>query len=211
MNDAAYLYEPTNNVSNTYANNSLNQYTSVNGTAYSYDGNGNLTSDGTNTCAYDAENRLVRVVNGSYTLTNLYDGLGRRVAKTVNGVSTSYVYDGDQVIMEYNTSGQALRRYVYGGGIDEPICLFTTNAQYSYHFDSLGSVIALSSGSGAVAERYTYDAFGKPSWISSISNPYLYTGRNTIQKRVCTTTAPGFMGRPSGGSYRLTHWGIRRE
>ncbi len=41
-----------------FAANALNQYATVNGTAYSYDDNGNLTGVGGATYAYDALNRL---------------------------------------------------------------------------------------------------------------------------------------------------------
>ena len=43
----------------TYAADGLNRYTSVSGTPYVYDANGNLTFDGSTTFAYDVENRLV--------------------------------------------------------------------------------------------------------------------------------------------------------
>ena len=55
-----------------------------------------------------------------------------------------------------------------------------------YHFDGLGSVVALSNSSGGVAEAYSYDVFGTPTIKdangdiisqSEIGNPYLFTGR----------------------------------
>lgn len=48
---------------------------------------------------------------------------------------------------------------------------------YYYHFDGLGSVIALSDSSGDIVEQYSYDVFGEPNRISSVGNPYLFTGR----------------------------------
>ena len=47
----------------SYTANALNQYTAVGAVTPSYDGNSNLTSDGTFTFGYDAENRLV---SGNY-------------------------------------------------------------------------------------------------------------------------------------------------
>jgi len=55
-----------------------------------------------------------------------------------------------------------------------------------YHFDGLGSVVALSNNSGKIVERYSYDVFGEPSIrdscdvtrdSSAYGNPYLFTGR----------------------------------
>jgi len=48
---------------------------------------------------------------------------------------------------------------------------------YYYHFDGLGSVVALSDGNGNIVERYSYDVFGEPNRISGINNPYMFTGR----------------------------------
>ena len=51
------------------------------------------------------------------------------------------------------------------------------NTIYYYHFDGLGSVIALSDVNSVIVERYSYDVFGKPSNTSDVNNPYLFTGR----------------------------------
>src|SRR5207253_8405429 len=59
-NDNSYWSYPANSAASvSYSANSLNQYTAVGAAAPSYDGNGNLTVDGTFTYTYDAENRLV--------------------------------------------------------------------------------------------------------------------------------------------------------
>lgn len=71
-------------LTDTYARNGLNQYTSIDATAISYDPRGNLTSDGSRTLTYDLENRLT-AVNGSATATLSYDPLGRLRSYTVAG------------------------------------------------------------------------------------------------------------------------------
>lgn len=43
----------------SYTANALNQYTAVGAASPTYDGNGNLTSDGTFTFGYDAESRMI--------------------------------------------------------------------------------------------------------------------------------------------------------
>jgi RHS repeat-associated protein len=50
---------------------------------------------------------------------------------------------------------------------------------FYYHFDGLGSVVALSDVNSVIVERYSYsyDVFGKPSNTSDVNNPYLFTGR----------------------------------
>jgi uncharacterized protein RhaS with RHS repeats len=49
--------------------------------------------------------------------------------------------------------------------------------KYYYHFDGLGSVVALSNTSGGIVERYSYDVFGEPNRVSGVGNPYFFTGR----------------------------------
>ena len=124
----------------------------------------------------------------SYT----YDYGGRRVSKTVYGspnVTTKYCYDGGQVIAEYDGSDILLRKFIYGPGIDEPICMVDvadSNAGYYYHFDGLGSVVALSDVNNVIVESYSYDVFGAPTIYdanyteispSAIGNPYMFTAR----------------------------------
>ena len=54
------MWQPAATASTSYAAaNTLNQYPSVNGTTFGYDLKGNLTTDGTWSFAYDAENRLL--------------------------------------------------------------------------------------------------------------------------------------------------------
>jgi len=118
--------------------------------------------------------------------TYAYDYLGRRVRKTVGTVVTKYCYDKGQVIAEYNDSDTFLRMFVYGPGIDEPICMISNGGIYYYHFDGLGSVVALSDGDGYIVESYSYDVFGEPTirnssgqkiTSSNYDNPYMFTGR----------------------------------
>ena len=132
---------------------------------------------------YDCENRLTDVNDkstGNPVSSYSYDYQGRRISKTVSGVTTKYCYDGTQVIAEYDGSNTLLRKFIYGPGIDKPICMIDvadSNTVYYYHFDGLGSVIALSDVNSVIVERYSYDVFGKPSNTSDVNNPYLFTGR----------------------------------
>ena len=190
--DTTYNYDPLGNRTSvvdggttTYVPNNLNQYDTVGGVSYSYDSSGNLTSDGANTYAYDSVNRLVAAtVPPSTTATYEYDAMGRRTTKTVDGLTTRFVYDGWRVIAEYDGSDQILHRFIYGTGIDEPLRMDAATAPgestfdaYHYHSDGLCSVIALTNDAGQIAERYAYDAYGKPDSTSSAGNPYLFTGR----------------------------------
>ncbi|MHB9069028.1 MAG: RHS repeat-associated core domain-containing protein [Sedimentisphaerales bacterium] len=177
----------------SFLHNRLNQYTSVDGVNYGYDLNGNLTNDGIYRYYYDCENRLIDVNNAaddSLVAHYAYDYLGRRISKltTNDQTLTTYVYDGDQIIAEYDGSGNLLRKFIYGPGIDEPIMMIdaSTSSRYYYHYDGLGSVVALSNNDGEIVERYSYDVFGTATIrdaggsvisVSSVANSYMFTGR----------------------------------
>ncbi|MFH1230489.1 MAG: RHS repeat-associated core domain-containing protein [Planctomycetota bacterium] len=172
----------------------LNQYTQTQDaqhtTQYTYDSNGNLSGDGTWVYAYDYENRLTSATKSGTTAAYKYDAFGRRIQKEVTQgaqhTTHNYIYDGDQVIAEYDSSGILSKKYVYGLGIDEPILLDNGTNKYYYHFDGLGSVTEITNSSGSVAEKYEYDAYGKTTikdasdnvlTQSAIGNSYGFTGR----------------------------------
>jgi YD repeat-containing protein len=87
-----------------YQYNASNQLTSIPGTTYTYDNNGNTktktTAAGTTTYTWDFENRLTQVAlpGTTGTVTYKYDPFGRRVQKafTQGGstTTTNYLYDG---------------------------------------------------------------------------------------------------------------------
>jgi RHS repeat-associated protein len=171
----------------SYTTNNMNQYLGVAGISHAYDGNGNLISDGVNTYQYDFDNHLIQVVTPEKTISFAYDAFGRRVSKSIDGVTTKYTYDGDVLITEKSPS-QGVIRFVYGTGIDEPLCMMKTNpaARYYYHLDGLGSVRTITNATAGLVEAYAYDAFGRPTITnasgkvkekSPIGNSMAFTGR----------------------------------
>jgi len=110
-----------------------------------------------------------------------YDALGRRIEKVVNGVSTRYIYDNEDILFEVDGTGAAQAIYLHGPGIDEPLAMFRGGAgggTFTYHADGLGSIATMTDGSGAPARSYTYDSFGRiVDQTETVSNPYTYTSR----------------------------------
>ncbi len=165
-----------------------NEYASVDGTAYTYDNNGNLTSDGIKDYIYDWADRLIQVENSGQVLAAYtYDALNRRVTRVVGTEATTFVYDGSDVIEEY-TDGVFDRSFVYGSTIDEPILLETGGLLYYYVAGRQGSVRVIADDTGALVESYEYSPFGLMTIYdnqdqditvtgSTIDNPFGYTAR----------------------------------
>jgi len=85
------------------------------------------------------------------------------------------------VIAEYDGNDRLLRKYIYGARVDEPVCMIEvadSNAVYYYHFDGLGSVVALSDSDGDSCQSYEYSAYGQVAAEDpNHPNPYMFTGR----------------------------------
>jgi len=113
----------------------------------------------------------------------VYDASGRRIEKKYNNVTVlKYVYDGDHCIAEYDASDNLRRKYVYGPGVDQPISMTESSGTYAgtyyYHFDALGSVVALTNSSGNTVEVYEYDVYGRVGATdANHPNRFMFTGR----------------------------------
>lgn len=195
----SYTYDAAGNratgpaTATSYSYSPGNQLDAKTGALYEYDDYGNLKlkTQGTTRYAYsyDNENRLIRVEKKSGTIlvsevTYSYDPFGRRTERNLlkNGVTTisRYVYDGDNILNEYDGSNQVLRRIInYPGRIDFPIAYNTGTSAYLYFRDNLGSVNFITDQNGAAIAEYSYDSFGVPqkTRTGSLPQPYSYTGR----------------------------------
>jgi RHS repeat-associated protein len=111
-----------------------------------------------------------------------YDGFGRRVQKAFmqgsTTTTTNYLYDGANAIEDVDQNANVLARYEQTTNIDEPLAQLRSGATSYYQADGLGSVTSLSSSTGALANTYTYDSFGKLSASTgSLTNRFQYTSR----------------------------------
>jgi len=158
---------------NTY--NAGNQLTAFGSQALSYDLDGNLTSDGTNSYTWDARHQLASI-SGGMSASFTYDPFGRRVSRTIGSTTTSYLYDGYNVVQELSGTTPVANMLV--GGLDEVFKRSDASGSWGPLADGLGSTIALSDSSGAVQTQYTYEPFGKTSYTGTAStNSSQFTGR----------------------------------
>jgi RHS repeat-associated protein len=119
---------------------------------------------------------LTQITSPTTTATFQYDGLGRRVARTVNGSTTQYVYDGPQAIGEI-ANGQPVA-LLTGLQIDEVIARYTSAGTRTYLTDALGSVIAQTNDQQAVQNFYGYSPYGEVQALGpDASNSIQYTAR----------------------------------
>jgi RHS repeat-associated protein len=153
--------------------------------ALSYDQNGNLVNDGTQTYVWNARDQLVQIkdASGAEIARFTYDALGRRQSKTVRGASLGYVYDGANIVQELNglagNNGNAasVKAGYISGGIDEMFAQVAGGKVATYLTDALGSTIRLTDAAGGKLADYTYDPYGNTTADAVVDNPFQYTGR----------------------------------
>ena len=191
-NAESYDYDLVGNrttsfLSSSHNHDDLNRLTEDDAFTYTYDNNGNLktktdkaTPTDVTTYHWDAQDQLVQIDRpDATTITYKYDGLGRRIEKNVAGTVTRYVYDGEDMLLEYDGTNTFLTRYSHGDQVDQPLILQKAGLGFFYyHSNHQGSITHLTDNSGNVANSYVYDSYGRRSQvIESVIQPYSYTGR----------------------------------
>ena len=188
--------------------NNLNQLSENNGFNFVYDDNGNLVqksnkADGSKIeYVWDAENVLqqTKIFKTSSTLSKTidykYDGLGRRIERSVTDHITptksyarKYVYDGEHILAILDGANNVVAVYLHGQGVDEPMGLVTDydgdgNLDVlSLIKDHQNSVKWILDEKGNWVERIRYSAYGETEIISrnqkkvTTNNIFFYTGR----------------------------------
>ena len=159
---------------------------------------GRLTRDGTFDYAYDAEGDLVRRTeratarattydwNADHLLTAIhypdgttstyrYDPVGRRIEVNDAGSIRRFVWDGANVVGEYDASNTLVSSYVTTQQPGQVLAARTGAAWQSYLVDGTDSVVATVDDSGTVTSRAAYDAYGRPAGSATNTN-YAFTG-----------------------------------
>lgn len=127
--------------------------TAVAGVAWTYDAAGNTLSDGRRAYSWDAEGRLAGVSVAGVATTFVYDGEGRRLAKTRAGQTTRTIGDDyelapDGTVTKYVTLGDALVAKKVGA------------ERFWIHADHQGSVRVVTDATGAEVQREEFRAYG---------------------------------------------------
>ncbi len=169
-----------------YAYDDRDRLLTENGTVYSYDDNGNLTSKSTEaTYFWDFEDRLVRVEKADGTVvTHAYDADGNRVRTEITPATgppsvTNFLVDPSgflsHVAAETDNAGNLIAYYVRG--VDDLLAVTRPTETRFYHADGLGSIRFLTDEVGNVTDSYTYTAFGEQlDHVGIDPQPYQFAG-----------------------------------
>ncbi len=181
-----YEYDAIGNrVSSAHKYDGANRLLEDSDFTYTYDANGNLLTKtsrnggGITTYKWDAQNQLIQIdLPSGAKATYLYDGLGRRIEKSVDGNITRYIYDGFDILLEYDGTNTLVARYSHGNKLDQPLSMERGGQSYFYHADNLGSIRKVTGSTGAVVNSADYASYGSlENNVEGVQNPFFYTGR----------------------------------
>ncbi len=87
------------------------------------------------------------------------------VQRTIDGVVATITYDGWKPVAEWSSTNGLVAWNLYGPGPDEILWRNQAGGVGDLHYqtDHEGSVYFLRGSTNTVVEKYTYDAFGKPT------------------------------------------------
>ncbi|WP_248488221.1 RHS repeat-associated core domain-containing protein [Pseudomonas sp. CYM-20-01] len=132
---------------------------------------------------YDCQHRLigVKTPNGQ-TASYRYDPFGRRISKTVDGITTEFFWQGDKLIAEHHADRH--RSYLYEPDSFRPLALLEgfgpkETKAYHYQLDHLGTPQELTAPDGEIVWSTHYRAYGEISRIDigKIDNPLRFQGQ----------------------------------
>lgn len=144
-----------------YLVNSAGQTTGSSG--YSYDQDGQMTSNGIFEFGYSAKKNLASVTNinnGTRVANYTYDGSNVRVKKTTASGTTYYFYVNDKIFFEASATNGTKEYFYLGKSLIATRSVKAGAASYQYyHFNPVYSTVAISNPSGSIIKE-NYNSFG---------------------------------------------------
>ena len=146
---------------------------------FTYDADGNMTSDGRFMYTWNDENRMVSASNAEVVVTYAYDHKGRMIRKTISRgdaepQTVTYIWDGWNIIREelrtphyplrttHNLWGLDLDGTMQGaGGVGGLLAVVRDGDTYIPTYDANGNISEYVSADGSVAAHYDYSPFGE--------------------------------------------------
>ena len=166
---------PIRNETADYTHNRIN---SAGTASFTHDNEGQLATkeeSGTTTYSFDDAHRLTGISGASNDLYS-YDGAGNRLKAIRDGVETRYIYDSNEnLLAEADSNNVITRYYIHGAGLLAAVT--PTDDLYCYHYDAIGSTVAITDGTESVVNSYDYTPFGIiVNESETFSQPFKYVG-----------------------------------
>jgi len=152
---------------------------------YAYDLRGRMTQSPGVIYSYDDVSRLVAISGTNLSYNGLGDVVTRSSATFTNLLFYNYALGlGPLVAEKDGVSGQFVRFYVWSpGGRLLYLIQAANNSVRFYHFDRMGSTLALTDGAGSVSDAFAYTPFGQQlARTGTNDQPFTYIGRFGVRR-----------------------------
>lgn len=146
-------------------------------TGFTHDTRGRRTASPLGAFAWDGAGRLTSAAGVALA----YNGLGDLISRTTGAGTTTFVHHyalGLAPIVVEQPPVAAARYYVWTPG-GQLLYTFESgvNSPTFYHFDRIGSTLALSDAAGVITDSYAYGPFGEAAQHTGTSTqPFTYVG-----------------------------------
>ncbi|SFP34290.1 RHS repeat domain-containing protein, partial [Pseudomonas sp. NFPP28] len=132
---------------------------------------------------YDCQHRLISITRPDGQIASYrYDPFGRRISKTVDGITTEFFWQGDKLIAEHHQDRH--RSYLYEPDSFRPLALLEgfgpkETKAYHYQLDHLGTPQELTAPDGEIVWSAHYRAYGEITRldIGKVDNPLRFQGQ----------------------------------
>ena len=173
------LGTPTATFAYEYDSEWKDKLVSYNGETISYDEIGNPVSYRGYTMAWQGK-RLESLSGDGLTASYTYDEQGIRSGKTINGVTTSFSYNGSLLMAQVAPGKSLLFSYDANG---QAVSVNYNGTEYYYLRNGQNDIVGLMDESGVRVVEYIYDAWGKListtgtlATTLGADNPFRYRG-----------------------------------
>ena len=149
---------------------------------FNYDARNRLTYAGGVTYSYDSENnrKTVTYTKDSSTITNsyVYDRSGKLPNVLIRNKTVS-------IGAQNPNSETHSTYYIHGVGLGYEVSFDSAGNEIDikfYHYDQVGSTIALTDDAGTITDKFSYDTWGYSAHTTGTTDtPFLYVGLYGIQ------------------------------
>jgi RHS repeat-associated protein len=185
---ATYSYDENSNrsggtiggVATTATYDRQDRLTNYNGTALTYNANGEILTKGSATFTFDYFGNIKTYVNGSTSITYEIDPNYRRFGRLVSGsVVNRYIYNPEgQMVGLLDNANKLVKTFVYGSKSHVPDYFIDSSGnKFRIITDYLGSVRLVVSSTGTVMQRMEHDEFGRVVQDTSVGyTPFGFAG-----------------------------------
>ena len=152
-----------------------------NGQAITYDAMGNPLQYLGMQMEWEKGHQLRHITGAGLDMYCMYNDSGKRIRKTVNGVTTDFYLDGSAILMQTSSDGSRIDFFYDDKG--NVFAMKYQNEMYFYRKNLFGDILGILDSHGTELVKYEYNSWGKLLNLTDYSsnglgrrNPFRFKG-----------------------------------